>query len=336
MAARPMKLGMLGLWHTHADGMVRQIVTHPDEFQLIGVFDEDDEVMHQRRKDWDVHQDSLRFCTRTQELLERPLDGVIVEGRVSDNVRLTELALHAGFSVMMEKPAGENLQAFQNLLAYAHAHSLHVQMTYLFRYMSAVLEMLRMAREGEFGEIYQVRIRLPKDYALYDEYVRDLGCYSGGIFFEMAGHAVDMMVAMLGAPMSVHPFMAHHQHLQDSPTFIDNGISVLQFEKAWGIIEVTALEVAPDSRRIEVFGTEGACVITHLGSGHLKNDPVQPIHVYKNCEASWVEIPLPAASLQISDLREFFSVLHSEKEPDYSCEHDLIVQETLLRACASW
>ena len=36
-------------------------------------------------------------------------------------------------------------------------------------------------------------------------------------------------------------------------------------------------------------------MITHLGSGHLKNDPVQPIHVYKNCEASWVEIPLPFA-----------------------------------------
>ena len=34
-----MKLGMLGMWHTHADGIVRQVAEHPDEFSLVGFDD---------------------------------------------------------------------------------------------------------------------------------------------------------------------------------------------------------------------------------------------------------------------------------------------------------
>ena len=39
-----MKLGMLGMWHSHADGLVRQVCEHPDEFQLVGFYDPDPAV----------------------------------------------------------------------------------------------------------------------------------------------------------------------------------------------------------------------------------------------------------------------------------------------------
>ena len=39
-----------------------------------------------------------------------------------------------------------------------------------------------------------------------------------------------------------------------------------------------------------------------------------------------------AATLQIADLREFAAVVAGKKRPDFSAEHDLAVQETLLRA----
>ena len=36
-----LKLGMLGMWHTHAHGLVRQMAAHPKEFALVGCFDRD-------------------------------------------------------------------------------------------------------------------------------------------------------------------------------------------------------------------------------------------------------------------------------------------------------
>ena len=95
---------------------------------------------------------------------------------------------------------------------------------------------------------------------------------------------------------------------------------------------VEAPEVAPHSRRLEVFGTEGAFVIPHLGSGHLANKNVQPVELYRRGQAAWQTLNLTARTLQIYDLREFAQVVAGKKRPDFSMEHDLAVQETLLRA----
>jgi len=137
-------------------------------------------------------------------------------------------------------------------------------------------------------------------------------------------------VALLGRPASVAPFLGHHHTV--SGTFIDNGVAVFGFERAWGIVEVPALEVAPHSRRIEVYGTGGACAIPHLGSGHLANKNIQPIEVYKAGKPDWQRLDLQARTLQISDLREFAAVVGGKKKPDFSMEHDLVVQEALLQA----
>jgi predicted dehydrogenase len=203
-------------------------------------------------------------------------------------------------------------------------------MIYLFRYMSAVREMLARAKKNEFGKVYEFRARLPKALGDYKRNVWEVSRYKGGIFFEMAGHVIDMMVTLLGKPATAAPFLAHH-HQAEPAGFIDNGIGVFGFEKAWGIIEVPALEVAPFQRRIEAYGTEGACVIPHLGSGHLANKNVQPIEVTRNGGA-WERIELPAQTLQIMDLREFAAVVAGRKQPDYSMDHDLAVHEALLKS----
>jgi predicted dehydrogenase len=325
-----MKLGMLGMWHSHADGIVRRVAEHPDEFSLVGFYDPDSAVVARRRSEWEPRIAGFRVFDRPEKLLAEPLDGVVVEGRVYENLALARLALDSGRPVLLEKPAGERLEEFRALVDLAQRKHLHLQLIYLFRYMSAVQEMLRLARSGALGDVYEFRGRLPKDLPSYDRYEAEVGRYQGGIFFEMAGHAIDLMVAILGKPTSVTPFLAHHH--QKSGTFVDNGLAVFGFQRAWGMVEVPALEVAPRSRRFEVYGTKGACVIPHLGSGHLANDNVQPIEVYQAGNDDWQTKRLPAATLQIADLRQFAAVVTRRAKPDFSIEHDLAVQETLLRA----
>jgi predicted dehydrogenase len=328
----PLKLGMLGMWHAHADGIVRRVAEHPDEFSLAGFYDQDPKVVAAQSAQWEPRIGKLRVFNSPEELLREPLDGIVVEGRVYENVKLARLALESGRPVMLEKPAGDNLDDFRRLVDLAQKKHLHVQMIYLFRYMSAIQELLARARRKEFGSIYAFRGRLPKDLPSYQRYVDEVGRYKGGIFFEMAGHLVDLLVALLGKPVRITPFMAHH-HTAEPKSFIDNGVAVFEFERALGMIEVPALEVAPHARRIEVYGTEGALVIPHLGSGHLANRNVQPVEVFRTGSPDWQTVELPAATLQIADLREFAAVLAGKKAPDFSMEHDLLVQESLLAAC---
>src|SRR6516225_9292638 len=193
-----LKLGMLGMWHTHADGIVRQVAEHPREFSLVGFYDPDSTVVAERRKKWGPLIPNFRIFDTPELLLQVPLDGVVVEGRVFENLKLARLALESGRPVLLEKPAGNNLDEFRRLIDLAQRKHLHVQMIYLFRYMAAVHELLVRARRQEFGRIYEFRARLPKDLASYQLFVRELAPYPGGMFFEMAGHIIDLMVALLG------------------------------------------------------------------------------------------------------------------------------------------
>lgn len=326
----PLRLGILGGWHVHADGLVRQIAAYPDEFRLIAGFDPEPDVVAKRQSAWNSLLPDFDWLASPAEVLSRELDGIVVEGRVHQNVQWAQMAIDHGFPVLLEKPAGDTLPPFRQLIETARQKSLHVQLIYLFRYMSAMQELVNRVRSGALGQIYEFRGRLPKDISTYNDYVADLGCYSGGIFFEMAGHLVDLLVTIMGPPRQVTPFLAHHHPTPGS--FVDNGVAIFTQAQGWGLIEVPALEVAPQSRRIEVYGTEGACVIPHLGSGHLGNRNVQPIQIYRRGQADWETLDLPAATLQISDLREFAAVITGQKSPDYSSEHDLVVHEALLRA----
>ncbi len=326
-----MRLGMLGMWHTHANGIVRQVAAHPKEFALVGFHDPDPKVAADRRRRWQPLVPNLRLYDTSQELLKQPLDGVVIEGRVFENLRLARLALESGQPVMLEKPAGTNLDEFRQVVALAQRRHLHLQMIYLFRYMPAVQELLARARKNEFGRVYEFRARLPKDLREYKRFVAELAPYKGGMFFEMAGHVIDLMVAVLGRPRQITPFLAHH-HTEGPANYIDNGVAVFGYPNAWGIIEIPALEVAPHSRRIEIYGTGGALAVPHLGSGHLANRDVQPVEVYRSGAKTWERLDLKARPLQLADLREFAACVARKKQPDFSMEHDLIVQETLLRA----
>src|SRR6266545_4220796 len=326
-----LRLAMLGMWHTHADGLVRQIANHPNEFTLVGGYDSDPRLAAQRRKQWLPRLPNLRLFDKPDDLLRQPLDGVVVEGRVYENLRLARRALESGRPVLLEKPAGTDFDEFRRLIDLAQRRHLHVQMLYLFRYMAAVQELLQRARKQEFGRVYEFRARLPKELGSYRRFVEELAPYRGGMFFEMAGHVIDMMIAVLGRPRQVTPFLAHH-HTEPPATYIDNGVAVFGYERAWGIIEIPALEVAPHSRRLEVYGTGGALTIPHLGSGHLANKDIQPVDVYTAGAADWRRLNLTARPLQIADLREFAACVARKKQPDFSPEHDLAVQETLLRA----
>jgi predicted dehydrogenase len=322
---------MLGMWHTHAHGIVRQAAAHPDEFSLVGFWDSDPDVVADRGRRWKELVPGLRVFDKPEQLLKEPLDGVVVEGRVNENLKLARLGLESGRPVLLEKPAGTNIDDFRRLIDLAQRKHLHLQMIYLFRYMSAVQEMFKLGRSGDLGAIYEFRARLPKPLDDYQRFVEELKPYRGGMFFEMAGHIIDMMIALLGKPKAVTPFLGHHADMPPK-SYVDNGLAVFGFERAWGIIEVPALEVAPHSRRIEVYGTEGACVIPHLGSGHLANKNIQPIDVYRAGATDWKRLDLPEQTLQIRDLREFAAVVAGKKQPDFSMEHDLAVQEALLRA----
>src|SRR5262245_52533236 len=112
----PLKLGMLGIVQPHAKGIVQQVAEHPDEFTLVGFYDPDPQVLGDRRKQWEPLLGRFQVYDKPEQLLKQPLDGVIVESPVPLSMKLARMALESGRSVLLEKPAGDDLDEHRRLI----------------------------------------------------------------------------------------------------------------------------------------------------------------------------------------------------------------------------
>ena len=115
--------------------------------------------------------------------------------------------------------------------------------------------------------------------------------------------------------------------------FCDNGVGVFEFERAVVIVDIAALETRPMARRFEVYGTRGSAIM----------EPMEPAEQIRLCvdEArdgyqegvQFVDVKKQSRQDTYDlELKAFLAAIQGNSEPDRSYEHELLVQETLLRA----
>src|SRR5687767_7426892 len=128
----PLRLAMLGLWHPHAPGMAKQIAAHSAEFELVGVWDPDRSLAEKRRDQWAAVLPNLQVYDSADGLLDQPLDGVVVEGIVAENMAHARRAIGRKLPALVEKPAGANMAEARETFALAQRQGVHLQLAYLF------------------------------------------------------------------------------------------------------------------------------------------------------------------------------------------------------------
>ena len=143
---------------------------------------------------------------------------------------------------------------------------------------------------------------------------------------------LDQIVWMLGRPEKVTGFLRSDGGSVEP--FKDNTLTVYEFEKGMAFISISALEPRPMARRFEVYGTEGSAIIV---------EPFEPGHTIRLCLQSAKEgysqgeqiVEIDGESRQRLyelELDAFLATIAGTQPPDRPISHELLVQETLLRA----
>ena len=310
------KLAQYGVLHDHASGKAR-VMKESDEVDFCGVF-EPDSVAREAVENVDPYRDLNWFSCKEDMLNDETIDGIAIQGKVSDNLTFADEALSHNKHVWLDKPAGDSLQAFREVLAVANEKGLLVQF------------LLDWVASGRLGHIFSVRARISSGMVNQSHWDRwdSHGERDGGILFILACHLIDIIVALLGRPDTV---TSHLRHDGDHfPWFKDNNVVVFEYSNAMAVLESTALEVASGtSRRIEVYGTQGSIIMEPLEPPQLRLCLDTNRDGY---EKGWQVVPIEKRPRYVDSLRAFVADIRGEKEPDRSLEHEFIVQETVLRA----
>ncbi len=327
MTDRP-RVAQIGVKHGHAAGKWRALQAS-SEVEAVGIWEPDAlaRVDAQRRAAFA----DARWCESVDEVLGDPsVIAVAVEGRNDESLAMARAALAAGKHLWLDKPAGDDWPGFQALIADARERNLLVQMGYMFRYQPGFRQVAKWAKAGLLGEIFSVRAHMSTwiDLGAREAQSR----HRGGILYDLAGHMLDQIVWLLGRPTRVTAFL-RNDATPELPAYADNTLGVFEFDRALAIVEIAAMEPRPTARRFEVYGTGGSAIIEPFDPGRtLRLALSEPSSEYTAGE-HLIELPLVSRQeLYERELAAFVAALREERPSDRSPEHELLVQETLLRA----
>jgi predicted dehydrogenase len=319
-----LRIGQIGTRHGHAAGKWAALRSNPD-VAAVGIW-EPDPARRGRAEFPEAH-----WFTAADELLNDPsVEAVAIEGRNHESLTMAADAIAAGKHLWFDKPAGDDFSAFETLMTMAKLKKRHVQMGYMFRYGPGFMQLAEWATTGVLGDIFAIRAHMSTHVDLIER--REQSRHPGGILYDLGGHMLDQIVDLLGRPVSVTSVL-RNDATPELPSYVDNTVTVLEFDNALAVLDIAAMEPPPVARRFEVYGSRGSAILEPFDPARTVRLTLrEPWDPYVAGENILLLPEVTRQELYERELAAFVRVVRGEQPPDRSLVHEVLVQETLLRA----
>jgi predicted dehydrogenase len=159
-----------------------------------------------------------------------------------------------------------------------------------------------------------------------------ISVHRGGIFYDLGGHMLDQVVWHLGRPNRVQ-LVARNDATPSLLHFADNTLGVFEFDRALAFVDIAAMEPRPNARRFEVYGTRGSAITEPFDPGDIVRLVLEEPHGEYAAGEHIIKLPtITRQQMYEHELNAFLATISGTRPPDRSLAHELLVQETLLRA----
>ena len=328
---KPIKIGQIGTANQHAYkmGTLRGL---KDQFEVVGFVEEDPKRREKALKSGTFK--GLKAMSEAELLAIPGLQAVAIETEERVCIPPALRCIKAGKHIHLDKPCGESLPAFKELLDEAEAKKLTVQVGYMYRNSPAVLFCIKAVREGLIGNVFDLDTSMGR----YDGkgYRNTISRYKGGIAYILACHLIDIVVSLMGAPEKVTPYLRQTR----GDGVLDNCLAVMEFPGDKLATVRTSITEAQGfkKRHIKVMGDKGSIIIEPIelqgnrAGGDVKLALEEDRGDYKKGIQTIKQPPLK--DRYIDQWIEFASILNGEMENPYTYKHDYEVHKAFLQACA--
>ena len=329
------KIGIVqwGTKHGHAKGWL-ELLIKSNEIKFYGVFEPDKKRIDQLKNSKDKIWSEVNWIKNIDEILrDENISCIFIEESNDKSLEVLEKCVASNKNIMMDKPAGDNYDKFKKTINIAEDKGLIIELGYMFRQHNGFRKIATLARSGTLGNIFMIRAHMSTN--LLEENpdnmnisMKGLSKFKGGVFYDLAGHMIDQICWILGSPQKINSFFKHSYSSQKN--FSDNTVSVFEYEKALAIIDIAAMETQPIARRFEVYGSEGSAIMEPF-------EPADSIRLSinksnKNYNKGINIIKIKDKKRYDEPFEIFLDRLKKNNKPEFDINHELLVQESLMRA----
>lgn len=322
------RIGHIGTAHDHSIGFMDCVRSFPDVFEIVGIAESDPD-QYARNKNHPAYA-GLEFMTQ-DELFQRGVDAVQIETYELDLIKTALPWAQKGVHLHIDKPAGDNLSEYLDLLKTAKEKNLIVQMGYMYRYNKAVEQCIKWIKEGLLGSIYQV------DAIMNTEHSKDkrawLGDFKGGITFFLGCHLIDLVYLIQGMPNNVVPF--NRATGFDGLTSIDHGFCVYEYDHGISTIRSTSTEINGYGRRqLVVCGSKGTVEIKPLENPTVMTLSLKSDTAGREYKDTKKEVSVPPQGGRYDDMMlHFAGMIRGEVHNPYDYDYEYQLHKLILASC---
>ncbi len=326
------KIGVaqIGSKHGHATSVLSTILNNP-KVNFFGIFEPDIEKRNELKKNKFFPWNKVNFIENEDEIYAPEIIAIASEGSNIESLKQTKKILKNGKNVFYDKPAGDNFKEFQECIKIAKDSNLHLQMGYMFRNHKGFQALIDISKSGRIGDIFSVRAHMST--SIQEPMRQQIADHKGGIFFDLAGHVLDQLVYLMGRPDKITNFI--RKDITRTPNFYDNCVCVYEFKNAFATVDISSAEATPMARRFEIYGTKGSLIMEPFEPAQtiraiIPNE--KPNEFYISIKDYIASFGSNDTARYIEGFDRFIDVISGKLKPDRTLEHELLVQETLLRS----
>ncbi len=330
-------VAQIGTKHGHAEGVL-QVMLENDDVQVKGVFEPDRNRVEKLKKlDKYPWNQVFFFEHQDQIFLDPTIKAVASEGQNIESLDQTYEILKSGKHVFYDKPAGDDFDHFLSCIKIAKQKNLYIQMGYMFRNHDGFTKIAEIISQGKIGKIFQIRANMSTN--LLPEGLNgeiQISKHQGGILFDLGGHMIDQIVYFLGRPNKIYSFL--RRDISKIKNYSDNTLTVFEFDKSIATIEINSKTINHmKTRRFEVYGEKGTLILEPFEPAQFLKVSLNKTNESLSLDQEYYfdSIPLSDKPRYVECFDSFIKSIKGLKKPDRNLEHEILVQETLLRATKS-
>lgn len=290
---RPLKVGVVGLTHTH----VHWILGRPDQgdIEIVGIV-ESNRDLATRYSDRHGFSMDIVYTTMEEMIHDKRPQAVTAFGSIHDHLKVVQVCAPKGIHVMVEKPLAVSLKHAREMQRLARQYHIELLTNYETTWYPSNHHAKKMVDDADIGALRKIVVhdghRGPEEIGInieFLEWLRDPKLNGAGALTDFGCYGANLITWLMKGrrPLSVTA-IANTNKPEKYPEVDDEATIVLQYPKMQGIIQ--ASWNWPISRKdMEIYGHTGQIFCAtddmlryQLGEDQdqvsLKIDPLNPPH----------------------------------------------------------
>ncbi len=272
-----------------------------------------------------------------EEILSDPtIDAVAVETEEIYLTKYATMVAKAGKHLHMEKPGGQSLEDFEEMIETMRQSGKIFSTGYMYRHNPKVIELLKQIDNGELGEIVSIDAQMS---CTHPTDVRNwLSCMKGGMLFFLGCHLIDLVYRIQGNPENIIP-LTRSTGIEDV-TGEDFGMAVLEYKNGVSTAKTTDVQHGGfQERQLLVIGSKKTVVVRPL---EMYTDPKNSQLLYTDAveysSTKWLDKGQPSRSEDYDRYdtmtATFAKRINGEyEEKIYTLDYELELYKLILKCC---